>query len=70
MSEQSTSKKGTTPPKGKPTPGRDEVRTERRVFGPAAQWLAVVFLIALVFVTVIVLFDGGDFNVFNDDPTR
>lgn len=69
MSEQSTPPRGKTPPKGKPTPGRDAPRTERRAFGSTAQWVAVVFVIALVFVTVIVLFDGGDFNVFNNVPT-
>jgi len=69
MSEQNTPSKSRTPPKGKPTPGRGAVRAERRVFGSTAQWIAVVFLIALIFVTVIVLFDGGDFNVFNNDPT-
>lgn len=65
MTQQHTPKKGITPPKGRPTRARNDVVTERRAFGPTAQWVAVVFLIALVFVTIIVLLDGGDFNVFN-----
>jgi len=58
-------KKGITPPKGRPTRARNEVEADRRVFGPTAQWIAAVFLVALIFITVIVLFDGGDFNPFN-----
>lgn len=42
---------------------------KRRVFGATAQWIALIFLIALIFVTVLVLLDGGDFNVFNNDPS-
>ena len=67
MADQQTSKKGVTPPKGRPTRGRNDVVAERRVFGPTAQWVAAVFLVALIFVTVIVLLDGGDFNPFNSD---
>lgn len=58
-------KKGITPPKGRPTRGRNEVESARRAFGPTAQWIAAAFLLALIFVTIIVLLDGGDFNVFN-----
>ena len=65
MTEQQTPKKGITPPKGRPTRGRNEVAAERRAFGPTAQWIAAAFLLALIFVTIIVLLDGGDFNVFN-----
>mgnify|MGYP001817936909 CR=1 FL=1 len=65
MTQEQTRKKGFTPPKGRPTRGRNEVDAERRVFGPTAQWIAAAFLIALIFITIIVLFDGGDFNPFN-----
>ena len=66
MGNPQTSKKGVTPPKGRPTRGRNEVATQRRAFGPTAQWIAAAFLVALIFVTVIVLLDGGDFNPFNN----
>ena len=67
MTDHDTSKKkGITPPKGRPTRGRDEPLTERRVFGPTAQWITLVFVIALLLIAVIVFFDGGDFNPFND----
>ncbi len=59
-------KKGVTPPKGRPTRGRNEVVARRRVFGPTAQWITLIFVIVLVIVAVIVLLDGGDFNVFNN----
>ncbi|MDW3213335.1 MAG: hypothetical protein R8G01_05010 [Ilumatobacteraceae bacterium] len=67
MAHQQTPKKGITPPKGRPTRGRNEQVREKRVFGPTAQWIAAAFLIALIFVTVIVLLDGGDFSIFNND---
>ncbi len=69
MAPQRTPKKAFTPPKGRPTRGRNEQIREKRVFGPTAQWIAAAFLIALIFLTVIVLLDGGDFNVFNNDQT-
>ncbi|MFW2333613.1 hypothetical protein [Ilumatobacter sp.] len=65
MTQEQTPKKGITPPKGRPTRSRNEVGAEKRVFGPTAQWIAAAFLIALIFITIILLFDGGDFNVFN-----
>ncbi len=67
MSDQRTSKKGITPPKGRPTRGRNEVAGRQRAFGATAQWIAAAFLVALIFVTVIVLLDGGDFNPFNSN---
>ena len=69
MARQQTPKKALTPPKGRPTRGRNEQVRPKRVFGPTAQWIAAVFLLALIFLTLIVLLDGGDFNVFNDVPT-
>ena len=66
MTQDQTSKKGVTPPKGRPTRSRNAVETEKRVFGPTAQWIAAALLLALIFLTIILLFDGGDFNVFND----
>jgi hypothetical protein len=65
MTQEQTPKKGITPPKGRPTRSRNEVATEKRVFGPTAQWIAAAFLVALIFITIILLFDGGDFNVFD-----
>ncbi len=65
MTQEQTPKKGITPPKGRPTRSRDAVEAERRVFGPTAQWIAAAFLLALIFLTIILLFDGGDFNPFN-----
>jgi hypothetical protein len=70
MAPQQTPKKGFTPPKGRPTRGRSNQVREKRVFGPTAQWVAAAFLIALIFLTVIVLLDGGDFNIFNDTNTN
>lgn len=69
MSQQQTPKKGITPPKGRPTRARGEVVTRKRAFGPTAQWIAAAFLLALIFLTIIVLLDGGDFNVFNGGQT-
>lgn len=66
MNQQRTPKKGITPPKGRPTRGRDDVPVDRRAFGPTAQWIAAAFLVALILITIIVLFDGGDFNPFNN----
>jgi hypothetical protein len=66
MARQQTPKKAFTPPKGRPTRARNEQDRPRRVFGPTAQWIAAAFLLTLIFLTVIVLLDGGDFNVFND----
>lgn len=66
MADQETTKKGITPPKGRPTRARNEVAGQRRAFGPTAQWIAAAFLLTLIFITIIVLLDGGDFNVFNN----
>lgn len=60
-----TSKRGFTPPKGRPTRARNEVAREHRVFGSTARWIAFAFVLVLVFVAVVVLLDGGDFNVLD-----
>jgi hypothetical protein len=65
MAEQGTSKKAITPPKGRPTRARNQVAMQRRVFGSTAQWIAVAFALTLIFVMIVVLLDGGDFNVFD-----
>jgi hypothetical protein len=65
MSQGETTKKGITPPKGRPTRGRDDVVVQKRVFGPTAQWIAFAFVLVLIFITVIVLLDGGNFNPFD-----
>jgi hypothetical protein len=67
MARQQTPKKGFTPPKGRPTRARNEQVGGNRVFGPTAQWIAAAFLLALIFITIIVLLDGGDFNPFTGD---
>lgn len=67
MGQQAKPKKGITPPKGRPTRARDESGQQRRVFGPTAQWIAAVFVIAMILITIIVFFDGGSFGVFNDN---
>jgi hypothetical protein len=65
MAEQGASKKGITPPKGRPTRARNQVARQRRVFGSTAQWILVAFALTLIFVMIVVLLDGGDFNVFD-----
>lgn len=65
MTQDQAPRRGITPPKGRPTRSRGTVEAEKRVFGPTAQWIAAAFLLALIFLTIILLFDGGDFNVFN-----
>lgn len=63
----STSKKGYTPPKGRPTRGRNEVPDERPAFGPVAQWITFAIAVLVVIVVIIMVTGGGDFNPFNDD---
>jgi hypothetical protein len=65
MGKQKTSKKGITPPKGRPTRGRDDWGGEPRVFGPVAQWIAVAIALIVVFVIIVVVTGGGDFNPFD-----
>lgn len=59
-------KKGVTPPKGRPTRSR-RGDDSKRLFGPVAQWITVALVLTLVVVALIVAFDGGDFNPLNDD---
>ena len=56
-------KRAFTAPKGRPTPTRAGVY-RRRTFGPVLQWLAVGLLGVVLFVIVLLLLDGGDFNPF------
>lgn len=65
MTQDQAPRKGITPPKGRPTRSRSAVEREKRVFGPTAQWIAAAFFLTLIFLTIILLFDGGDFNVFD-----
>jgi len=67
MVDQATPKPGFTPPKGKPTRSRHEEYTEKRVFGPAAQWIAFSVLVILAFLVLVILTNGGDFNPLDHD---
>ena len=66
MAEQSATKRGVTPPKGRPTRPRHATFDRKRVFGATAQWIAVTVLIIMIFAVIFILTDGGDFNPFND----
>ena len=67
MTKQTTPKRGITPPKGKPTRSRHDLPTDRRVFGPVSQWIAFTVLLILLFVVMVILTNGGDFNPLNND---
>lgn len=69
MAKQTVPKRGITPPKGRPTRSRHAVPGNRRVFGPVAQWIAAALFLLLLFVVMVILTDGGDFNPFNDGHT-
>ncbi len=62
--------KNFTPPKNRPTRSRNGSYGRTRVFGPVAQWIAVVILLGLAFTVIVILTDGGDFNPFNDDAAQ
>ena len=66
MTKQTPPKRAVTPPKGKPTRSRHDIRTNRRVFGPVSQWIAITVLLILAFVVLIILTGGGDFNPLNN----
>lgn len=66
MNEPSTSKRGITPPKGRPTRARSEIPRNERVFGPVSQWIAFAVLLILAFVVMVILTNGGDFNPLDD----
>lgn len=70
MAKQSTPKRGITPPKGKPTRARDEMPSNKRVFGPVSQWIAFVVLLIMVFVVLVILTNGGDFNPLNQNDSQ
>ena len=62
MSDQQTPKKGSTPPKGRPTRSRDGYYGPSRVFGPRLQWIAVVLVIVVLFLVLAIVtnpFDGN-----------
>ena len=64
------SNKAVTAPKGRPTPSRTAPRRRRRTFGSTFQWAALIAAGVVLFVIVLILIDGGDFNPFNDDSAR
>jgi hypothetical protein len=66
MGTRRTPKRGTTPPKGRPTTPRRGRYGDDRVFGPMAQWLAVIVALILAFALLLFLTGGGDFNPFNN----
>jgi hypothetical protein len=53
MAAHSPSKRAVTPPKGRPTPGRNDRSVQRRTFGSTAQWIAVTALLVLAFLALI-----------------
>ena len=67
MTKQTMPKRGITPPKGKPTRARSAMPTDKRVFGPVAQWIAFSVLLILAFVVLVILTNGGDFNPLNQN---
>jgi hypothetical protein len=62
-------KKGITPPKGRPTRARSGVGRRRRAFGPVAQWVAIAGLVIMVIVVAMMLTGGGTFDPFGDDTS-
>lgn len=60
-------KKAVTPPKGRPTRARSWSGSQKRAFGPLAQWVTVGVLVALIVIVLVLITDGGDFNPFNQD---
>lgn len=67
MTKQTRPKRGITPPKGKPTRSRHDLPADGRVFGPVSQWIAFSVLLILLFVVLVILTNGGDFNPLNQD---
>ena len=67
-----TTKKGVTPPKCRPTRARNGAGRRQRAFGPVLQWITFALLLALVVVVLVLITDGGDFNPFDDgdQPTQ
>lgn len=39
---------------------------DKRVFGPVSQWTAFVVLAIMLFVVLVILTNGGDFNPINN----
>lgn len=61
------SSKRVTPPKGRPTRARNSRGSDKRAFGPVAQWVTVAVAIALVVVVLVLVTGGGDFNPFDEE---
>lgn len=62
-----TGKKGYTAPKGRPTRTRDGIESDKRVFGPVAQWITFAIVVLIAVTILIIVTDGGDFNPFDDE---
>ena len=67
MGKRSTPKHGITPPKGRPTRPRSGRSYDPRLFGPVWQWIAVTLFLTLLFVVLVMVTNGGDFNPFNQN---
>ncbi len=67
MAKKSTPKHGITPPKGRPTRSRTGRSYDRRVFGPVWQWIAFALFLTVLFIVLVMVTNGGDFNPFNQD---
>lgn len=61
--------KAVTPPKGRPTRARGAVSSDRRVFGPVAQWITLAIVIVVVVVIVIAVTGGGEFGPLHGGNT-
>ena len=67
MGKHSTPKHGITPPKGRPTRSRSGRSYDPRVFGPVWQWIAFALFLTMLFVVLVIVTNGGDFNPFNQN---
>lgn len=65
--DRGSSKKNVTPPKGRPTRARNSSGTQKRAFGPVAQWVTAACVIVLIVVVLVLVTDGGDFNPFDEN---
>ena len=65
--DEATGKRGYTPPKNRPTRTRNGIETDKRVFGPVAQWITFAIVVVIAVTILIIVTDGGDFNPFDDE---